>query len=75
MSMVHYYENIIRWALNHKKEFLLIPVFTVLSGLLIWQHLIVSPDDLSRVTVAFQTTNGIASVLYSVFVILDLVIF
>ncbi len=47
----------------------------IFSGLLIWQHLIVSPDDLSRVTVAFQTTNGIASVLYSVFVILDLVIF
>jgi len=37
MSMVHYYENIIRWALNHKNEFLLIPVFTVLFGLLIWQ--------------------------------------
>ena len=37
MSMVHYYENIIRWALSHKRKFLLIPVFTVLSGLLIWQ--------------------------------------
>lgn len=48
---------------------------TIFSALLIWQHLIVRPDDLSRVTVAFQTTNGIASVLYSAFVILDLVIF
>ncbi|NLJ44467.1 MAG: UbiA family prenyltransferase [Bacteroidales bacterium] len=45
------------------------------SALLIWQHLIVAPDDLSRVTVAFQTTNGIASVLFAAFVILDMVIF
>lgn len=47
-------------------------VFTVL---LVWQHLLVRPDDLSRVTLAFQTTNGIASILFAVFVILDLVIF
>ena len=45
------------------------------TALLIWQHLIVTPDDLSRVTVAFQTTNGIASVFYAAFVILDMVIF
>jgi Cu(I)/Ag(I) efflux system membrane protein CusA/SilA len=37
ISMVHYYEDIIRWALVHKRQFLLIPAFTVLSGLLIWQ--------------------------------------
>jgi 4-hydroxybenzoate polyprenyltransferase len=45
------------------------------TGLLIWQHLLVKPDDLSRVTLAFQTTNGIASILYALFVILDLVLF
>ena len=47
----------------------------VFTGLLLWQHLLVKPDDLSRVTLAFQTTNGIASVVYALFVILDLVIF
>jgi len=47
----------------------------VFTGLLIWQHLLVKPDNLTRVTVAFQTTNGIASILYALFVILDLVIF
>ena len=47
-------------------------IFTVL---LIWQHFLVKPDDLSRVTVAFQTTNGIASILFALFVILDLVVF
>jgi len=45
----------------------------VFTTLLIYQHMIVRPDDLSRVTLAFGTTNGIASILFSVFVILDLV--
>jgi 4-hydroxybenzoate polyprenyltransferase len=40
--------------------------------LLAYQHHLVRPDDLSRVNVAFFTTNGIASVVFSVFVILDL---
>lgn len=47
----------------------------IFSVLLVWQHFLVKPDDLSRVTVAFQTTNGIASVLFALFVILDLIIF
>ena len=47
----------------------------VFTGLLLWQHMLVKPNDLSRVTLAFQTTNGIASVVYAIFVILDLVIF
>jgi 4-hydroxybenzoate polyprenyltransferase len=47
----------------------------IFTALLIWQHLLVKPGDLSRVTLAFQTTNGIASILYAIFVILDLVIY
>jgi len=47
----------------------------IFTGLLLWQHLLVKPDDLSRVTLAFQTTNGIASIAFALFVILDLVIF
>jgi len=42
--------------------------------LLLYQHLIVRPDDLSRVNVAFGTTNGIASILFAAFVITDLCI-
>jgi 4-hydroxybenzoate polyprenyltransferase len=45
---------------------------SVFTLLLIYQHKIVKPDDLSKVTLAFGTTNGIASILFSVFVILDL---
>ncbi len=42
-------------------------------GLLVYQHRIVSPDDLSRVTRAFMTTNGIASVVFAAFYLLDVV--
>ena len=45
--------------------------FTVFLFLLIYQHTIVKPDDLSRVNFAFATTNGIASVIFSVFVLID----
>jgi 4-hydroxybenzoate polyprenyltransferase len=40
--------------------------------LLIYQHLLVKPNDLSKVNMAFFTTNGIASVVFAVFVIMDL---
>lgn len=42
--------------------------------MLISQHLLVKPHDLSRVNLAFMTTNGIASVVYAVFVISDMLI-
>lgn len=44
-------------------------LFTIL---LIYQHSIVKHDDLSKVTLAFGTTNGIASILFAIFVIFDL---
>ena len=39
--------------------------------LLIYQHLLVKPTDLSKINKAFFTTNGIASVVFSVFVLID----
>lgn len=41
-------------------------------SLLIYQHVIVSPTDLRRVNRAFMTTNGIASVIFAVFFLLDI---
>lgn len=38
-------------------------------SLLIYQHLLVKPNDLSKVNLAFFTTNGIASVMFAGFVI------
>jgi len=44
-------------------------------SLLVYQHLIVSPTDLRRVNRAFMTTNGIASVIFAVFFLLDIFFF
>ncbi len=40
-------------------------------AMLIYQHLLVKPTDLSRVNFAFMTTNGIASVVFAAFFLLD----
>jgi 4-hydroxybenzoate polyprenyltransferase len=42
--------------------------------LLIYQHLLVKPEDLSKVNLAFGTTNGLASVVFCVFVCSDIFI-
>jgi 4-hydroxybenzoate polyprenyltransferase len=39
--------------------------------LLIYQHTLVKPNDLRRVNMAFFTTNGIASIVFGVFAILE----
>lgn len=44
----------------------------IFLSLLVYQHLLVKPNDLSRVNLAFFTTNGIASVLFSVFAIAEI---
>lgn len=63
--------------------FVAIPYFTTemswfyLAGviffmlLLFYQHTLVKPNDLSKVNKAFFTTNGIASVVFAVFFLLD----
>lgn len=67
--------------------FVLIPIFYLSVGflyfvgvfiyglLLIYQHRIVSATDLSRVDRAFMTTNGIASVIFACFFLLDVLFF
>jgi 4-hydroxybenzoate polyprenyltransferase len=44
----------------------------VFIGMLIYQHSIVKPNDLGRVNLAFMTANGLASVIFAIFVIIDL---
>jgi len=44
----------------------------VFLGMLVYQHSIVKPNDLRRVNIAFMTANGIASVVFSIFVLADL---
>lgn len=47
---------------------------TIFSIILIYEHLIVKPDDLSRVNIAFATLNGMGSVAFAAFVIMDIFI-
>lgn len=44
----------------------------IFIGLLAYQHTLVKPTDLSKVNFVFFTTNGIASVIYGLFVIAGL---
>jgi 4-hydroxybenzoate polyprenyltransferase len=44
----------------------------IFTGLLIYQHSIVKPDNLSRVNRAFGTTNGIASVIFALLMLAEL---
>lgn len=44
----------------------------IFTALLVYQHLIVKPGDLSKVNRAFGTTNGIASIIFAILVITDL---
>jgi len=48
--------------------------FFIFTGMLIYQHSIVKPHDLRRVNLAFMTSNGIASVLFAIFLVADLLI-
>src|SRR3989339_234035 len=41
-------------------------------ALLFYQHVIIKPKDISRLNIAFFTTNGIASVLFGIAVIVDI---
>ncbi len=42
----------------------------IYSTLLFYQHTLVKPNDLSKVNLAFFTTNGIASVVFAMFVLI-----
>jgi 4-hydroxybenzoate polyprenyltransferase len=46
----------------------------IFIGLLIYQHTLVKPNDLRKVNMAFFTTNGIASIVFGILAIVDLLI-
>lgn len=48
--------------------------FWIFSTLLVYQHTLVKHNDLSKINLAFFTTNGIASIIFGAFVIADLLI-
>lgn len=44
----------------------------IFCAMLVYQHILVKPHDLSKINIAFMTTNGIASVVFAIFVIADI---
>lgn len=60
-------------ALFHLGAIALVGMVAV-AALLLWEHLLVSPRDLSRLNAAFFTMNGVISVIFFVFVAADLLI-
>jgi len=46
--------------------------FSIFTALLIYQHTSVKTNDLSKINLAFFTTNGIASVIFGAFVLVDI---
>ncbi len=48
--------------------------FFIFSVLLLYQHSIIKENDLSKINIAFFTTNGIASLIFGLFVIIDLLL-
>jgi 4-hydroxybenzoate polyprenyltransferase len=55
-------------------NFIYLGGMAVFIGMLLYQHSIVKPHDLSKVNIAFMTANGIASIVFSLFVITALII-
>jgi 4-hydroxybenzoate polyprenyltransferase len=43
----------------------------IVAGLLIYEHSLVRPDDLSKINMAFFNVNGIVSVGLMAFIIVD----
>lgn len=48
--------------------------YLIFSGILIWEHLIVKPNDISRINFAFATMNATGSLIFGAFTIFDLFI-
>jgi 4-hydroxybenzoate polyprenyltransferase len=46
--------------------------FGIFTALLLYQHILVKYNDLSKVNLAFFTTNGIASIIFGAFVIFEI---
>jgi 4-hydroxybenzoate polyprenyltransferase len=53
-------------------EWLYFTGWIIFITMLVYQHSLVKPNDLSKVNIAFMTANGIASIVFSFFVIMDI---
>jgi len=72
-SLIHFFSVLILVIVGFLGEFgwIFWTGMSIFSILVLYQHLLVKPDDLRKVNVAFFTLNGIASVVFAVFFIGD----
>jgi 4-hydroxybenzoate polyprenyltransferase len=73
-SVLHFFSFALLILLGYYANYILFYWFGVIffGIVLIYQHLLVKPNDLSKVNLAFFTLNGIASVVFAVFFIIEL---
>ena len=57
-----------KWAVRHKHG------VAAVAGLHVYEHTLVRPGDLRRLDAAFFTVNGVISVVFFAFVVLDTVV-
>ena len=72
----HFFSGVFLWTAYFIGGFhwLYLIGLLVFNILLIYQQSIVKPNDLSKVNLAFMTANGIASIVFSIFVITGIIL-
>jgi 4-hydroxybenzoate polyprenyltransferase len=72
----HFFSGVFLWTAYFIGNFhwLFLIGLLVFNSLLVYQQSIVKPNDLSKVNLAFMTANGIASIVFSIFVITGIIL-
>jgi 4-hydroxybenzoate polyprenyltransferase len=67
----HFFSGVFLWTAYFLGDFHWLYLIGVIlfNSMLVYQQSIVKPNDLSKVNLAFMTANGIASIVFSIFVI------
>jgi 4-hydroxybenzoate polyprenyltransferase len=72
----HFFSCVFLWTAYFLGDFHWVYLIGVIlfNSMLVYQQSIVKPNDLSKVNLAFMTANGIASIVFSIFVIAAIIL-
>ena len=72
----HFFSSVFLWTAYFFGDFHWLYLIGVIlfNSMLVYQQSIVKPNDLSKVNLAFMTANGIASIVFSIFVITGIIL-
>jgi 4-hydroxybenzoate polyprenyltransferase len=72
----HFFSGVFLWTAYFLGDFHWLYLIGVIlfNSMLVYQQSIVKPNDLSKVNLAFMTANGIASIVFSIFVIAAIIL-